>query len=405
MNDPFHARRTPRASVFVPHDLDRPIPGTPGGPLDGLTAAIKDMYDIAGSRTGAGCLEWLAVQKPAARHSAAVANLLGAGATVIGKTICDELFYSVIGINAHYGMPVNPRAPGRIPGGSSSGSAAAVAAGIADIGLGSDTGGSVRIPASFNGVWGLRTSTGRIDATGEMAMAPSFDAAGWFTAGPGLLRKVGHVLLEGPAVRAPITRLLIAEDAFAEADEPVAKLVRDSLARIDGLPSERNSVRLSEGASLDQWRETFRLIQARETWATFKDFIEHTNPKLGPGVRERFDIARAVTAEQETTERAKRAQILERIFGLVQPGTIVALPSAPCIAPLASSSFEQFEHYRLRVMRMVVTAGIAGLPQLSVPIGTVDGCPVGLGLIGWRHGDEAVLDLAAALGGHCGQLG
>ncbi len=396
-----------RASVFVPHDLEQPIPGTSGGPLDGLTAVIKDMYDIAGTKTGAGCPEWLAVQTPASKHSAAVANLLGAGATVIGKAVCDELFYSVTGINAHYGMPVNPRAPGRIPGGSSAGSAAAVAAGIADIGLGSDTGGSVRIPAALNGVWGLRTSTGRVDATGEMAMAPSFDAAGWFTAGPGLLRTVGSILLEGQAVRAPVTRLLIAEDAFAEADAPLAALVRKTVERMTELPRQRESVTLAAGADggLDAWRETFRLIQARETWTTYKDFIERENPKLGPGVRQRFEIARAVTAEQETAERAKRETILKRIHGLVTPGTVVALPSAPCIAPLATSTMEQFEHYRLRVMRLVVTAGIAGLPQLNVPIGTVEGCPVGLGLIGWRGGDEALLDLALRLGGYCGQVG
>jgi amidase len=396
---------TARASVFVPHDLEQAIPGKPGGPLDGLTTVIKDMYDIAGTKTGAGCPEWLAVQKPAAKHSAAVANLLGAGATVIGKTVCDELFYSVTGINAHYGMPINIRAPGRIPGGSSSGSAAAVAAGICDIGLGSDTGGSVRIPAALNGVWGLRTSTGRVDATGEMAMATSFDAAGWFTAGPGLLRKVGSVLLEGQTVRAPIERLLIAEDAFAEADAAVAALVRKTVDRMTELPSKRETVKLAAGTEggLDAWRETFRLIQARETWITYQDFIEKENPKLGPGVRQRFEIARAVTAEQEKAERAKRDKILERIYGLVRPGTIVALPSAPCIAPLASSSMDEFEQYRLRVMRLVVTAGIAGLPQLSIPIGTVDGCPVGLGLIGWRNGDEALLDLAVELGARCGQ--
>ena len=397
--------RPRRASVFVPHDIEAPIAGKPGGPLDGLTVAVKDMYDIAGTRTGAGCPAWLDQQAPAKTHSAAVANLLGAGATVIGKTVCDELFYSVTGINAHYGMPINPRAPGRIPGGSSAGSAAAVAAGICDIGLGSDTGGSVRIPASLNGVWGLRTSTGRVDPAGEMAMAPSFDAVGWFTAGPGLLRRVGSVLLEGRTVPAPIERLLIADDAFGEADAPVAMLLRRVIDSTSELPARRESVLMAEAEGLDAWRETFRLIQAREAWATFKMFIETRNPKLGPGVRERFEIARAVTAEQEKAERAKREQILERIYGLVTPGTVVALPSAPCIAPLASSTFEQFEHYRLRVMRMVCIAGIAGLPQLSVPVGTVDGCPVGLGLIGWRHGDEALLDLAVKLGGWCGQAG
>src|SRR3990170_191536 len=144
------------ASCFVPHDLKAPIEGARGGPLAGLTAAVKDMYDIIGERTGGGSPEWLAVQSPATVHSAAVANILDAGATLIGKTVCDEFFYSVTGANAHYGTPANPRAPGRLPGGSSSGSAAAAAAGACDFALGSDTGGSVRIPAALCGLYGLR---------------------------------------------------------------------------------------------------------------------------------------------------------------------------------------------------------------------------------------------------------
>ena len=133
-------------SFFVPHDLAAPIVGANTGPLAGLTCAVKDLYDVAGSRTGGGSPDWLAAQKPAAKHAAAVQKLLDAGATIVGKTICDEFFYSVSGANHHYGTPENLRAPGRMPGGSSSGSAAATAAGACDIALGSDTGGSVRLP-------------------------------------------------------------------------------------------------------------------------------------------------------------------------------------------------------------------------------------------------------------------
>lgn len=400
-----HNEKTARVrSAFVPHDLAAPIPGRPGGPLGGLTVAVKDMYDIAGERTGGGCPAWLATQKPAARHATAVARVLDAGGTIMGKTVCDELFYSVSGINAHYGMPANPRAPGRIPGGSSSGSAAAVAAGACDLALGSDTGGSVRIPAALNGVWGIRTSTGRVDETGEMAMAPSFDACGWFASSPGVLRKLGPVLLDGEAVHAPVRRLLIADDAFAEADAEVADLLRAALADMTELPAAE-SVRIGDPDGLDTWRETFRLVQAREVWRTFGPFIETHDPVLGPGVRERIDVARAVTAEQEEAARARRERIVAHVRAMIPPGTVMAVPSAPCIAPKADATFEQLEHYRVRVMRIVCIAGLAGLPQISVPIGTVAGCPVGLGLIGWRHGDEALLDLAVALGRHCGRVG
>ena len=188
------------SGFFVPHNLKAPLKGASGGPLAGLTAAVKDMYDIAGERTGGGNPDWLANTKPAASNAAAVDKILGAGATIVGKTICDEFFYSVAGINAHYGTPANLRAPGRIPGGSSSGSAAATAAGACDFALGSDTGGSVRIPASFCGLYGMRTTHGRVDTKGCMDMAPSFDTIGWFANGPGVFRRVGEVLLGGEAV-------------------------------------------------------------------------------------------------------------------------------------------------------------------------------------------------------------
>src|SRR5215472_1554424 len=195
-------------SAFVPHDIKAPIAGAANGPLAGLTCAVKDMYDIPGYRTGGGSPEWLAEASEATSPAAAVRRVLDAGATIIGKTICDEFFFSVTGANAHYGTPVNPRAPGRLPGGSSSGSAAATAAGTCDFALGSDTGGSVRVPASFCGLYGIRPTHGRVDLSGAMAMAPSFDVAGWFATGPGVFRRVGEALLEGTAARADMRKLI-----------------------------------------------------------------------------------------------------------------------------------------------------------------------------------------------------
>src|SRR2546421_4585433 len=204
-------------SAFVPHDLNAPVIGASDGPLAGLNAAVKDMYDIAGSRIGGGSPDWLAAHAPAAANAGAVARILAAGARILGKTVCDEFFYSVSGANAHYGTPLNPRAPDRLPGGSSSGSASATAAGACDFALGSDTGGSVRMPAAFCGTYGIRPTHGRVDLTGAMAMAPSFDVGGWFANGPGVFRKGGRVLLDGERIAAPLDRLLIAADAFAAA--------------------------------------------------------------------------------------------------------------------------------------------------------------------------------------------
>jgi amidase len=388
-------------SFFVPHDLDGPVCGAAIGPLAGLTAMVKDMYDIAGSRTGGGHPDWVAAQKPATRHAAAVELLLAAGATITAKTICDEFFYSVAGANSHYGTPANPRAPGRLPGGSSSGSAAACAANACDLALGSDTGGSIRIPASFTGLYGLRPTHGRVDLSGAMAMAPSFDVAGWFANGPGVFRRVGAVLLSGAAVAAPLSNLIVATDAFAQADVEVAELGREFLRRaVDLLPSANEMVVAPGG--LDAWREAFRVVQAREVWESFGPFITRMKPKFGPGIQERMAFAATVTADQADAARDVIAKARLHVRNLVPPGTLVVLPTAPSIAPPIDSSSRELEDFRLRVMRLTCVAGVAGLPQMNLPVGTVAGCPAGLSLIGWLGGDEALLDLACLLARACG---
>ncbi len=328
-------------------------------------------------------------------------KLLDAGATVIGKTICDEFFFSVTGANAHYGTPVNPRAPGRLPGGSSSGSASAVASGACDFALGSDTGGSVRIPASFNGLYGLRPTLNRIDLSGAQAMAPSFDVPGWFAASPGVLRKVGAVLLDARRVPAKLERMIALEDAFENADDDVADLLRSALEfMIDDLPAVAHARISLEG--FDPWREAFRTIQGFEVWRTFGDFVTRQKPALGPGIRERIEYSARVSEAEAQAARQVHAQARAHILQTVKPGTILALPTAPCIAPLIDGSPEDMDHFRTRVMRLTCTAGMAGLPQLSLPIGTLAGCPVGLSFIGWAGGDEALLDLACELSRHCG---
>ncbi len=390
------------SGFFVPHDLKAPLRGAADGPLAGLTVAVKDMYDIAGERTGGGNPDWLASQPPAAKTAAAVRSLLDAGATVVGKTICDEFFYSIAGVNAHYGTPANLRAPGRLPGGSSSGSAAATAAGACDIGLGSDTGGSVRVPASFCGVYGIRTTHGRVDAAGAMEMAPSFDTIGWFSASPGAFRSAGRALLDGGGrIEAPVASLIVADDAFTEADAPVAAMLRQALSRMAGdLPKARHDRVAPEG--LDPWRETVRVLQAFEIWQAYGRFVEEKRPRFGPGVAERMQAAAGITSAQADDARAALATARTRLRALVSPGTVLALPSAPCIAPRTDSSAEELESFRIRTMRITCIAGLGGLPQVSIPAGTVSGCPAGLSLVGWAGGDEALLDLAATLSRHAG---
>jgi amidase len=388
-------------SAFVPHDLSAPIAGATNGPLAGLSAAVKDMYDITGYVAGCGNPTWLENYAPATKMAGAVRRILDAGATVTGKTVCEEFFFSVTGANLHYGTPVNPRAPGRLPGGSSSGSASAVASGACDFALGSDTGGSVRIPAALNGLYGLRPTLTRVDLSGAQAMAQSFDVAGWFTCGAGLFRRVGSVLLDRRGVPGKIERLIVLEDAFEQADADIADLLRTALEfMLDDLPAATHARISLEG--FDPWREAFRVIQGYEVWQNFGEFVTHHQPIMGPGIRERMVYAATVSKEQADAARAQQATIRAHVALTAVPGTVMALPTAPCVAPLITTPAAELDHYRSRVMRLTCTATLAGLPQVTIPIGTLGGLPVGLSFIGWAGGDEALLDLACHLARHCG---
>jgi amidase len=390
-----------KSSAFVPHDLARPLAGARRGPLAGLTCAIKDMFDVAGERAGGGNPTWLALAKPAKRHADAVRRVLAAGATIVGKTVCDEFFFSVTGANTHYGTPVNPRAPDRLPGGSSSGSAVAVAAGAVDFALGSDTGGSVRVPAAFNGVYGLRPSHGRVNAAGAMPMAPSFDRIGWFAVAPAIFVRVGQVLLGGKAERAKISRLRLATDAWAQADAEVAEALRAFLGRATAaLPSIDDFLVAPDGTGA--WREAFRVIQGREIWSAYGRWIERHQPALGPGITERLAFAATVNADQARAARRVVAAARQAIRSRVRPGTVLCLPTVPCVAPAIDADAPTLDDFRVRVMALTCIAGVAGLPQVTIPASQVNGVPVGLSFVGWPGGDEALLDLALRLAPYCG---
>jgi amidase len=182
--------------AFVPGDRAIVAP-TGHGPLDGIQFAVKDLFDVAGFVTSGGNPDWARTHGPATGTAPVVAALLAAGAEMVGKTRTVELAYGLTGENPWHGTPRNPRVPARLPGGSSCGSAAAVAGGLVPLALGSDTGGSVRIPASYCGLYGIRPSQGAIGLAGTIPLAPSLDTPGWFTRSAELLERVGQVLLPG----------------------------------------------------------------------------------------------------------------------------------------------------------------------------------------------------------------
>ena len=385
---------------LVPHNIAEPIRGSGSGPLAGRTLIIKDLYDIAGRKTGNGNPDFYAATEPAAQTAATVQKLLDAGADIVGVAICDEFFYSLTGANAHYGTPRNVRAPGRLPGGSSSGSAAAAAAELCDIALGSDTGGSVRIPASFCGLYGLRPTHGRVDLTGGRAMAPSYDTAGWFTNDAALFKAVGPVVLDDRSVAAGVDRLLIAEDCFERADPAVAAALQSVLDAAAGVLPDAEPVTVAPGG-LTPWGDAFRVIQASEVKVTNLPWVEEHNADLGPGIKERFAMVAAITAEETAAAQQVRETVRTRLHALVPPGTILCLPTAPVIAPRVDTPPEGLEFFRANTLALTCISGHSGLPQLTVPAANVENCPIGLSFIGWAGGDEALLDLAVKLAPFC----
>lgn len=384
----------------MPHNITQPIRGSGNGPLAGKTLVIKDLYDTAGRKTGNGSPDFLAASEPATQTAATVQKLLDAGADIVGIAICDEFFYSLTGANAHYGTPQNLRAPGRLPGGSSSGSAAAMAAEMCDFALGSDTGGSVRIPAAFCGLYGIRPTHGRVDLTGGREMAPSLDTAGWFANDAALFKTVGPVILDDQTVAADIDRLLIAEDGFEQADPAVAQALRAVVDAAAGVLPPSEPVTVAPGG-LAAWSEAFRVIQASEVKTTNLPWVEEHQANLGPGIKERFAMAATITPEATAAARQERDIIRAHMHELVPPGTVVCLPTAPVIAPKVDTPPEGLEFFRTNTLALTCIAGHSGLPQISLPAATVEGCPVGLSFIGWAGGDEALLDLAVTLAPFC----
>ena len=368
------------------------VAGAASGPLAGLTCGIKDLYDIAGHQTGFGSPDWLATHGPAAGTAPTVQCLLDAGAQILGKTHTDELAYSLNGENPHYGTPVNVNAPGRIPGGSSSGSAAAVAAGLVDFALGSDTGGSVRAPAAFCGIFGVRPTHGRLSLDGACALAPSFDVAGWFARDAALLERVGRVLLADDKAAPPPGALLFAQDGFALLGDAVAKAFEPVVERVIAvLGKPRNVTVAKEG--LPQWFQVFRKLQGAEAWAQHAVWIARAKPRLGPGVRERFEWAATITAGEVAPLQERREEIARRMADLLKDNAVLVLPTVHAIAPLRNTPTAELDEFRGRAMSLLCIAGLARLPQISLPLAKFNGCPQGLSLVAARGNDTMLLDI------------
>ena len=367
------------------------------GPLRGLNFAVKDVFDVVGYPTSAGNPLWLAQSGIKDESAQPVVDLLAAGASFFGKTVTDEFAYSIIGDNAHFGAPINASAVARFAGGSSSGSAAAVAHGLVDFSLGTDTGGSVRAPASNCGIFGLRPSHGHVSLSGVHALAPSFDTCGWFARDLVVLARVTEVLLTRSIEELTFEPVLLRpSDLWALVKPDISETFR----------AAENSLQEAFGASTvcqatlrspQQMVEEFRVIQGFEAWEIHGAWLSQYQPKLGPGVKERFKWASSVSREQYSAALRFKRDFTSFIGDAIGESGVLVIPTVGDIAPLRSASLDALEEYRGRCFSLLCVAGLAGLPQLSLPVARYQGAPVGLSLIGPVGFDTSLIAIAKNL--------
>jgi amidase len=386
---------------------------TGSGLLDGLSFGVKDLIDIQGYVTGCGNPDWARQHPPAPANAVCVDQMLASGASCIGKTVSDELAFSLDGENVFYGTPLNPRAPDRVPGGSSSGSASAVACGLVDFALGTDTGGSVRVPAGNCGVFGLRPSHGLVSVAGILPFAPSFDTVGILAKNVDILARVAVSLLscEVPT-SASVDSVYVFREALALCDPEVKQALKQPFQMISDLLGSfvrEVSIREIDGeasdAGLTPWLNTFCTLQWADIWSCLGGWIEASKPTLGPRTSKNFELARNLDRRRIGLSVQRKEAYRRRLNTFLKPHDLLCLPTTPALAPVkgtlgdnARTSQAQLSYYP-RTLSLTSIAGIGRLPQTTLPLGDVAGVPVGVSLIAGYGQDAFLLKIAELLAG------
>jgi amidase len=379
------------------------LPPTAPGPVDGLRFAVKDIIDLAGRRTSCGNPDWAKSHPPAAANAICVDQLLGAGARCVGKAICDELAFSLDGENYFYGAPLNPRAPDHVTGGSSSGSASAVACGLADFALGTDTGGSVRVPAANCGIFGLRPSHGFVSTAGVTPFAPGFDSVGLLAESADLLTRAGSVLLAAPVPGdVEVGALHLIREAWAIADPEVRAALARAIQLLQGLFGDKvreTSLREIDGGAvglgLTGWYETSSILQWGEMWSCLGSWVESASPALSPKAAKFFDLIKNADRGRLGGAIRTRERYFRRLENFLGPRDLICFPTVPAPARLkggvkADRPDQPKTNYYPRTLSLTAIAGIGRLPEVSLPLAEVGGVPVGLSLLA-AHGQDAYL--------------
>ena len=372
------------------------VDGAAVGPLSGLTFVAKDLFDVAGHPTGGGNPDWPGNQRPAEHHAWAVQALLDGGASLVGKTITDEVSLGILGESVFHGTPVNSAAPDRVPGGSSAGSAAAVAAGMCDIALGTDTGGSVRVPASFCGLYGIRPTHGRLDLRGMMSQAPSSDTTGWFAGDGVTFAKASAVLLQEAIPDALPEHLIVAVDAFGFAGRKIRTALRPMIERLSELIGTVDEEVMAP-PGLSTWARAQRTLQPYEGWLTFKDWLDTANPAMAYSVARGLAAASAIPQAEREWAQMMRQEARARLDYLLPPNTVLCLPTTPFPAPLRGLPISQTDPLRLQIACLCSHGGLTGVPQVSIPGAKIEGLPIGMSIIGRWGTDAQLVALAKAM--------
>lgn len=393
-------------------------------PLNGLTFAVKDIFDIEGHITGFGNPDWAKTHSAATSTAQTVVSLLKSGATCIGKTVMDEMAYSINGENFHYGTPVNPVSPDRVPGGSSSGSAVAVGAKIVDFSLGTDTGGSVRVPASYCGIYGIRPSHGVVSTDGVIPMAQSFDTVGWFARDARILKQVGRVLLQSDSNSDFPTNIIVAEDCFKLLDsktndrliETLVNSVRNLYGSDDmikyvnigdyieeNVPNLKKFITIGTcsneyiPSSLRGLSAAMRLLQKYEFKENHGEWVSDVKPSLGPGIAERVQEALKTTDENIDVCPTVKGELVAALTALLGDSGILAIPTVPGPPPKLRTETTALEGFRAKAFSLLSIAGVSGFCQVSIPLGIQDNLPISVSLLANHGSDWFLLNVVEAI--------
>jgi amidase len=347
------------------------------------------MCKVKDHRTSCGNPDFYKKCLPADDHAPFLKKILEAGATLKGISICDEFFYSLIGENGHYGTPTNLNAPGCVPGGSSSGSAAALTTNLYDFSIGSDTGGSVRVPASFCGLFGIRPTHSRINTEGVYPMAPSFDTLGWFAKDINIFKKIGSILLNpNKKTEFSFKEFVIAEDIIELANPEIIKLFNNYIN--DKFP-EIKKIRLSK-YNKEEIADNFRILQGGEIQKNIIPWILENKPKISPEINNRIEMAMKITTDEINKAQKFRENLKVEVDKSLTKGIIALFPTTPFSSLKCGQSDEQLASYRKKLMEFTSIAGMTSRPQISMPKFKDNTGPIGISLLGWRYSDEVLLE-------------